>query len=182
MVDSETLRFIRQEIEKQLSIILCAETGQNTSQIETIQNLFPGMPGVTDRPVMHPYGYVSRAPQGIINVVARMGSHPGNRIVLGHRDKDRPSDIEEGESAIYSFGGYTVRMLNDRAVIGKEGETETLVVGETLKELLSALLDAIAGHSHPSPGAGPTNTVTFINLKNNYVENDKILAKDGGRF
>jgi len=86
--------FVRKEIERQLNVILSGQAGANTStENETIDNLYPGMPSIESRPVMHPYGFVSRAPRKTISVTGKQGAGPQNRMTLGHRDSlDRRLD------------------------------------------------------------------------------------------
>lgn len=108
MISSELQRHLREEIKKQVITILSGEAGGGDAETETINNMFPGMPGITKRPVMHPFGFASRAPKKTIQVVGKQGNTPENRIVLGHRDARRPTDLAEGDSAIYSSDGKTV--------------------------------------------------------------------------
>lgn len=186
MIDPDLRRFIQNEVSRQMNVILNASAGPNTVESETIDALFPGMPGITGRPVVHPYGFASRAAQGTISVVAKTGEHVGNRMTIGHRDKDRPADLEEGESVVYSLGKYQVRMKNDKLELGKNGVFEVMVVGDTLKEFLIAFLDLTANHYHIGnlgfPTGLPTTKEDFDQAKADYLSNDKILAKDGGRF
>lgn len=187
MTDAELRKLIKSEIKGQLNILLFGQSQNSTGQTEDIQDLFPGMPGIVDRPVMHPFGFVSRAVAGTIQVIGRIGEHFGNRMVLGHRDKDRPTSLAEGECALYSVGKYQVRVLKDKIQLGKDGVYETAVVGEKLVELLGMMLDEIIIHKHitSSPGAyttPPDNFQKFTQQKANYVSNDKFLVKDGGRF
>ncbi len=108
MHDAEMVRAVRQEVARQLNVILSGQAGENTAEKETIDNLFPGSPSIKDRPVMHPFGFVSRATKGTISVVGRQGASPENRLVLGHRDPKRPTDLEEGEALLYASDGETV--------------------------------------------------------------------------
>jgi hypothetical protein len=56
-MDSETKKYIRDEIAKQMNLILTALVGKNESvEKETIKDLFPGMEETQSRPVMHPSG------------------------------------------------------------------------------------------------------------------------------
>ncbi len=185
MIDSDTQRWLRREIQRQINIILSGEAGSTTATTETIQNMFPGQDGILDRPVMHPYGFGSRAPKGTISVVARQGEHPANRVVLGHRAADRPA-MDEGESVLYSKSGYQVRVKNGVIEIGKGGAFEPVVLGDKLTALLEALIDAIAQHTHignlGAPTGPPQNASTFNQLKSNQVSGDKLLSKDGGGF
>lgn len=132
-MDAETTRFIREEIKRQMDVILSGESGENDKVVnEDIQNMYPGMPTILSRPVMHPYGYVSRAPKKTLQVIGKQGEHLGNRVVLGHRDGDRPIDLKEGEGATYSSEFYQVRVSNDKIRIGQSTDgTDTGYAGQT---------------------------------------------------
>lgn len=103
-------RFIRQEIQRALNVILSGQAGDNDAvETETIDNMYPGSPSIADRPVMHPYGFASRAPNGTISVTAKTGADAHNRMTLGHRDKVRKLlDLSEGDAVIYSSDGALV--------------------------------------------------------------------------
>lgn len=185
MIPAEVRRFIEHEIKKQMNVILSGSAGENTAMNETIENLYPGMASVQTRPVMHPYGFASRAPRNTISVTARQGENPGNRIVLGHRDANRP-EIENGETSVYNMNGYELRLKGDSIVVAKGEDFETCVVGETLVELLDSILTELTTHTHlgnlGAPTSPPQNAANFTNLKTQYLANEKILAKDGGRY
>lgn len=173
------------EIQKQLNVIASGSAGANTSETENINALFPGMPPLEGRPVMHPYGFVSRAAVDTISVTARQGNHPGAYLTLGHRDKNRPA-IENGESAIYSIGKFQITAKTDKILIGKDGVFEELVMGETLREFLITFIDLFIAHQHLG-NLGYLTSVTqnateATQAKTDYLDNSKILAKDGGRF
>lgn len=109
--ESSIKRFVRQEIMRSLNVILTASTGDNSGvETETIENLYPGSPSIPKRPVMHPYGFVSRAPKKTLSVVARHGADATNRMVLGHRDSNRPTDLNEGEAIIYAADGNQIKL------------------------------------------------------------------------
>lgn len=181
-MDAEIQRFIRDQVKQQLNIILNASAGQNDAMNETIDALFPGMPGITNRPVMHPFGFVSRATAGIISVTAKIGAEIQNRMTIGHRDKGRPTDILEGESCMYSSKGYRVVYKNGKILIGKGDDLEVAVMGDTLNEFLTNFIQFVIEHTHAAPGTPPTNITDFTQLKTNILDADKILSKDGGRF
>lgn len=186
-MDAETQRYIKDQIKQQLNIILNAESGANTSQVETVNALFPGMPGIINRPVMHPFGFVSRAVQGTISVVAKIGSDIQNRMTIGHRDKGRPSDVEEGEMMIYSVGNFRVKISKTQVLVGKGTTYEPLVVGETLRQLLIALIQEIANNETHLGNLGfqtspPLDALELIDIQTQYLDNKKILAQNGGRF
>lgn len=186
MMDSETVSFIRKEIARSINLIFSGTAGATTTHTEDIQEYLPGAATLPDRPIMQPYGFASRAAANTLQVVVQQGSHPANLVVLGHRDKDKPSDLAEGESAQYSSGKYQVRVLKGKIQVGKNGVWETVVVGETLEELLKALIQLIADHQHIGNlgflTGKPMTEADFLQLKANFLDNDKILSKDGGRF
>lgn len=121
-VDPDLIRFIREEVRREANVILSGSAGSNTVDKEDVDEMFPGMSTVTQRPVAHPYGFASRAKRGTIQVVGRQGEHTGNRIVIGHRDKDRPTDLVEGESAVYSKENMQMRASNEKITMGKSSD------------------------------------------------------------
>lgn len=129
------------------------------------------------------YGFTSRPKAGAQAVILFLGGNRDHGVVIATEDGQvRPVDLDEGESAIYSFEGYQVRMRNDRIEIGKGGTWETTVMGETLAALLGDLISKIASHVHGPPGSPATTAADFTALKTNYIDNDAVLAKDGGAF
>lgn len=179
-------KMIRDEIRLQMDIILSGETGDADNISETIQNLYPGMPGITGRPTAHPYGFCSLAPDGTIQVTARQGENQANRLVLGHRAADRPADLKNGEAAVYSVGKYMVRIQNDMIQIGKDGVYEPVLMGETSRQFFISLIQLILVHTHED-GTGietsvPLNAEDFTQLQSDNLDNSKVLAEDGGRF
>lgn len=194
MIEAEVKRYIDQQIAQALNLITSGQTSKAAIHTEDIAALYPGLTTLTARPIMRPYGFVSRAPAGTISVTAQQGSHPGNKMTLGHRDKNAPS-VDVGESRMYSLGGYNIVVKNGEIYLGKGEVLEHMVVGETIKEFLIALVTAIVSHTHTFmylPGPGPTpvpgitlvpdNAAAFTQAQADYLDNDKILAKDGGRF
>lgn len=190
---AEQKRWLSDEIARQMNVVLPGETGGTSadSQSEDIAKMFPGAPTNESRPVMHPYGFASRARRGVMSVVARMGAHLGNRFTIGHRDSERPTDLEEGESAQYSAGGYRIYSRNGGLFVGKMVDgalvLERVVVGDTLRDLIVAMLDEIAAHRHVGNEGfltdPPNNAGAFGDLKDSYVgEKPAILAADDGRF
>jgi hypothetical protein len=135
MNESDIRRLIRNEIRREMDVILPGLSSGNDHFSEAILDLYPGMPEIAPRPVMHPAGFVSRAVNGTIQVNGRNGEHSGNRMVLGHRDKLRPGDINQGEMAIYSSDGTTVLktvyVRRDKIQVGSKASTEQMVLGTT---------------------------------------------------
>lgn len=182
---AELRRFIKKEIHLQMNTITAGQCDGSTMTTEDIANIYPGHPTIPGRPIMRPYGFASRAPKGTLAVTAQQGSHPGNKLTLGHRDANPPA-VDEGESVQYSLGGYRIVCKNGEMFVGKGADLEHVVVGETLKTAIIAILDAIVAHEHignlgfqTSP---PINASDFTDIKTGFFANDKILAKNGGRY
>lgn len=180
MIDSEVRRFIKKEIAQQVNIILSGQAGTSDSFTETIENMFPGMPSLNARPVMHPYGMVSRAPRGTISVTARQGEHAGNRLTLGHRDGKRPS-LEEGEVQFYNQFGQAIYLANGKINIGTATAANPAVLGTELKAMLQELITLISTHTHignlGAPTSPPQESSQFVDIQANNVDNDLILSQ-----
>jgi len=182
-LDPDISRFIRSEIRREVNIILTGVAGSSdpTKFTQDIEQIFPGADTITDRPVAHPYGFVSQAPRGTLQVVARQGEHPGNRLVIGHRDADRPSDIDDGTAKMYSVAGYQVYVGSDGVYVGKDSADKPLLLGEASNEFFSALLDLLIAHVHPGPGAPSDKSADFTQLKAQTIVTRKLLTtEDGG--
>lgn len=182
----EIKRIIRDEIRIALQVIASGEAGDNSALTsEDINQLFPGLPPVVGRPIMRPYGFMSRAPLGTISVTAQQGEHPGNKVTLGHRDDDVPS-VNEGETKIYEVDGHTIYLSNTAIMLGKNGGTfYTAVLGEALATLINSLITAILNHTHPflyNAGSTPTTGATQVLSQAssfNSLKTDTFLAEDG---
>lgn len=163
-MDSETLRFIKEEIQRQLNVILPGRSSNSTTQTEDIEEMFPGMPTITNRPVMHPYGLSSAAPQGTIQVVARNGSHFGNRMILGHRDGSAPS-VVSGEVVLYNQYGGRIELRQNSLTI-QRAEMELLeILIRLLRTIINARTNTIFGPQPliPDP-AGSMNGELFTQI------------------
>lgn len=181
--DPDLKRYIRTEIARQMNIILTGVTGASKPDLfqENIEQIYPGADTILDRPVMHPFGFVSRAAQGTMQVVARQGEHPSNRLVLGHRDAARPTDLDEGTAKMYSLAGFQIYAGEDGIYVGKESADQPLVLGEAANEFFGALLDLLVAHVHPSPGAPSDKSADFLQLKTETIEGNLLLSTgDGG--
>lgn len=181
MIDGDILRLIREEVRKQVNIILSGQSGQNTNISEDIQNLYPGCPTIPDRPVMHPYGFVSRAPNGTIQVSARQGEHPGNRLILGHRDSARP-DIGAGETTIYNQYGQQIYLKQGEIHIGKPASSDPVPLGNELIDFIKAFFIAFKKHQHiGNLGAltllDPDTEQAIDELQADWIDNKKIVSE-----
>lgn len=179
-MDSNTISWMRSEIRRQLNVILSGTTGSNTKFTENIENMYPGQPTLVGRPIMHPYGLVSRAPRGVLQVVARQGEHSGNRLVLGHRDRNKP-DLDAGDVVLYNEFGRQVRLDGAIVKIGDASADKPAVLGPELKEFLITFIQLFISHVHISsaPGAPtgfPNNSGDATEARDDYLENDLILS------
>lgn len=180
-ITPEIRRLIVEEIRKYANVVLSGQAGTNTNMTETIDNLYPGMPGMVNRPVMHPYGLVSAAPAKTISVTARQGDHTGNRIILGHRDANRPA-VENGEVKLYNQFGQVIYLKNGSVHIGNAETQNPAVMGNEMKAFLLALLGWMKSHTHIITAPGTESLVPFqvadleqIQAQN--VDNDNILSQ-----
>jgi hypothetical protein len=140
MIDSEIITYIRNEIKTYVNLVLLGQAGNTTKDSEDIVNMYGGHPTMTKRPVMHPYGFVSRAPAETLSVTCRAGDHPVSRIVLGHRDADRPEVSNPGEVIIYNAYGRQIRLNALSTQIGSDSADEPLALGNKLNTFLDQLL------------------------------------------
>lgn len=176
-MDSDTIRFIREEIRRQLNVVTSGQAGTNSSiETETIQQALPGMPDMVDRPVAHPFGFASRATPGTLQVNVRQGSDPGNRLTIGHRDKVRADlDVGLGEAMIYASDGVTVLSsikVSDDVTIETElltvkiGAAGTLAAtnetGEFTAAIIQLFTDIMGGLTDTLIGPQPLVMPTFI--------------------
>lgn len=183
MTESDIRRLINAEVKRQVNILLFGAAGSNTNQSEDIDQMFPGMPTIAARPVMHPYGVSSRAPAGTIQVVGRMGEHIGNRTVLGHRDANRPTG-NVGESFLYDAYGHIVYLSEDKIQIGSKGADEPFVLGNVFKAMMDTLLEILMEHQHITtvPGVqttppSPDFLTRFQAVKQSPID-DKLILSD----
>lgn len=181
MIQSEILSFICDEIRKQLNIILGGSSANASRYTEDIESMLPGMPTITSRPIMRPWGYASRAPRGTVQVTGRQGDHFGNRIVLGHRAADIPADLALGETVLYDSTGKAIRIKEGKIRLGSSASAENLVLGKVLQAMLQEVLTAIASHTHvtTAPGAPttpPNNAATFSGKASSPVGDGGILS------
>jgi phage gp45-like len=129
------------------------------------------------------FGFSSTPPVGAQAVLLSLGGNRDHCVVIAtEHGPARPQGIAAGESAVYSVGKFIVKVCNDKIQVGKDGVFETVVVGETLAELLGHLIDDLAAHTHGPPGTPPATAAAITARKTSYIANNKILAKDGGRF
>lgn len=129
-------------IVQQMDVILSGNTAETQVDgvvgTESIDNLYPATPTIEGRPLAHPYGIVSRAPAGTAQVTARQGDHPGNRLVLLHRDKNRPTLANEGEVMLYDNFGNQIYLKNGEIQIGAGASKAAARAGDPVSVFPSA--------------------------------------------
>lgn len=179
MTESEIINLIRAEVRKQMNAVLYGLSGNNDQQTEDIASLYPGASTFPSRPVMHPYGISSRAPGNTTQVVARIGEHPGNRMVLGHRDGARPS-LNQGETILYNQFGQQIYLENGKIHVGSKSSASPMVLGDIFKTMMDNLLQAIASHTHLGnlgfPTGVPQNASAFTAIQASPVDDKAILS------
>jgi phage gp45-like len=177
MHDPHLRNWIQQEIRKHVQIILGGLSGQNTEGYENIEQRLPGMPTITNRPVVHPYGFAARAKRGTAQVTARMGDHPNNVLVLGHRDTERPDDLEEGECVLYTADGQKIYVRKDMVqmqvdklqiesemiLLGSDSSEENLMLGKVTQDVLKELMSQVETIAQQVADIG-TNLVSHTHL------------------
>lgn len=180
MITSELRKIIRDEVRSQITVLTFGQSGENGVNIETIENMFPGSPSIKDRPIMHPFGFVSRAVRGVISVVGKVGNDPSNRMTLGHRDANKP-EVDEGEASIYSSEGYQLKAMLDGIRLAKGDKQFALLLGDDVITFLGELVDLISTHTHGAPGTPPSQASQFVQLKTQNLQGKTMLStKDGG--
>lgn len=178
MLTPEVRKAIRQEIRQYMSIILNCSLQASTNEDQEIEQCYPGGPLTEKRPVVHPYGFVSRAPAGTLGVTARVGEHPGARIILGCRDSNRADiDLDEGSVCLYDANGNQLTLDSVGVHLGSSEADNPVPLGNETKELLSAIVDAIITGDlvlTSSPGfptsPNPTTVATFTELKSRLLD------------
>ena len=142
--------------------------------------MLPGMPTVTKRPVVQPFGLASNAPDDTVSVVGRVGEHFGARYVLGHRDQNKPKFQATGETVLYNAFGQQIYLSNGKIQIGTKSSAEPLVLGNVFKTMMDTLLTQLAEHTHignlgynTSP---PNNAEEFVQLQESPIDDKSILS------
>lgn len=179
MIDPNVLRYIHVEIRRQLNTILSCYTENADNENCDIDQPFPGADKITARPVVHPFGFVSKAPNGTLALSGRVGEHPGARIVFGHRDKMRKDiPLDEGEVCLYNAQGEKIFLKKDKIQLGDISANEPAALGNVLAECLGVIFDIlIQGQSVLTTAPGnPTapNPAVAANLtakKAQYITN-----------
>lgn len=189
MISPHEWKQITRLVHQMANVILSGKTAgtDGVKALESIETPYPGHPTIDDRPVAHPYGMVSRAVKGTVQVTARQGDHPANRLVLMHRDKDRPTLENEGEVMLYDAFGNRVHMRDHNVDIGgglrlpkkaaREGDQIKITADtdNTFIQLLATITSALnlLGASLPTPP--PTSVTGKITTGSSYVN---ILGDD----
>lgn len=142
-MDPYLVRFIREEIRRHMNIVLTGQSVNADTETTGLANYFSGSDPLTDVPVAHPYGFCSNALDGTFAVHVRVGEYSGNRLVILHRDNNRPADLDAGESVMYSATGHRFYAGTNGCYIGSKSAANPLVLGDTLQSYTDALYTAV---------------------------------------
>lgn len=194
MLSPEIKKAIRQEIKQQMNVILNCVLQESTTEDQEIDQVYPGATLLEKRPVVHPYGLVSRAPKGTIGVTARVGEHIGSRLILGCRDTERADiDLNEGDVCLYDANGNQIELNAQGVHLGSSEADNPIPLGNETLALFSAICDtfitAALGIS-TAPGnpitPNPAVVAQFTALKLQYITNtatnilaQKVFAEKG---
>lgn len=178
---AELQRMVRLEVARAMNIILNGQARDSKKDTEGIANMFPGMTPIEARPKVLPWGLASTAPDGTLNVSARVGDHAGARYVIGHRDANRP-DHEVGETVLYNQFGQLIHLKDGNVMIGASDASHPYVLGDIEQGLWSAVLQLLATHTHicSPPGvlsAPPTEAPQFDAKKTSPVDDGTMLSE-----
>jgi hypothetical protein len=151
--------------------------------LESIQSLVPGMPTITKRPVMHPFGLYSRAVPGTMDVVAMQNGDPAALLILGHRDTKRPKLDDDGDVILYDgTGKHTIKLSKSKGVeIAAGSDDPVAITGKGITE------DAGSG-AWSGKGAGATldggsaETAIKSSLKVTITDGVGTITMTGGTF
>lgn len=165
MIDANDRAWISREIARQVSIIMHGRTAatqiDDAPSTESVDDCPPGAPTIKGRPVMHPYGLASRAKKDTIAVVARVGEHPSNKMIIGHRDKDRPELENEGDVALYDAHGNVLMLKNENPYIDT-GDRAFSVGGKDLgDDLKGAIAKLVKDELQKITAKMDTNSTIF---------------------
>jgi hypothetical protein len=176
MIEPEIQRLIQNEIRRSMNAIIMAECAASEDKNNTqIRNAY-GCAALSDKfPIASTYGVASRAPEGVLAVLGRVGEHPASRIILSHHDVNKP-DLQDGETVLYNADGQQIRLETGKVKIGGAGASEPLVLGNVAMEFLGKIVDMlIAGDfllcaSPGSPTApNPAKVVQLTQWKQTYL-------------
>ncbi len=194
MLTPEIKRLIRHEIKQQMNVILNCILQESTTEEQEIDQVYPGAALLDKRPVVHPYGLVSRAPKGTIGVTARVGEHIGSRIILGCRDSERANiDLDEGDVCLYDANGNQIELNAQGVHLGSSEADNPIPLGNETLALFSAICDTFITEPlgiTTSPGSlitpNPTVVAKYTALKLQYITNtatnilaQKVFAEKG---
>jgi hypothetical protein len=134
---------VRQVIREELAPILMGKVGEiNEKYRAKLKSRLSGETGLENLRTLHPYGLASKPKAETEVVILPLMGDPTNLNVLTQHDKDRP-EIEQGEVALYGPDGQIIHFKNDGNIYqGSSEADEPVVLGNVLKTLLEALIDA----------------------------------------
>lgn len=175
MEEYDVIRIVRQVLMNELPPIVMGIVQANSDGARTTVTRFYSEPPRSNLRSIAPYGFASKAPPGTQAFIVPAGGDQTNLNVVGHFDPNRPP-LGDGEVALYDAYGHALYLSRNKIQLGTEASSENLVLGQVLKTMLSALLDAVANHTHAGIGAPPTNAAAFTSLKSSPVDDGAMLS------
>ncbi|HZU84524.1 MAG TPA: phage baseplate assembly protein [Polyangiaceae bacterium] len=110
-----------------------------------------------------PFGLRSRPPAGVEVIVVFPNGSPVAGVMVGAESaKYGPSDLEEGETAVYGAAGAVILLDKDGNVVVKAAQGKSIYIGDGAAEhivLGDKFLAKFNSHVHAT-GVGPTATPT----------------------
>lgn len=177
---SQLSRNIRDEIAKQLNILVYGVSGAANQDTENIRSLFSANAEMTEKTSVKPYGLSSAPLPGVRSLVARIGEHKNSRVVIGHVDQDRP-ETSAGNTVLYNAYGAKFRLDALEIRLGSEDADEPLVLGNVLLDFLDQLITAIQSLTVicSAPGnssSPPINVAQFEALRAQFITLQTLIS------
>lgn len=160
---------------RMMSIVLTGVSSDADGKTETINSILAGAAPIENKSVAYPFGFASRSPDGMAQLLLQVGNSPSARVITGHFDPTRPP-LNGGESVLYNQFGRVVYVAKDAIRLGSMDADQAFVMGNVFNGLLESLYQSIITHTHAAPGAPPTNVAEFQEQKADYVDNDALLS------
>ena len=176
MTRDEVRNIIWQELGRVLNVTMTGNSQNADGQTEQIQSMLIDASTSPAFPVAYPWGFASRTPDATAQLITQIGNSPLAKAIVSHFDPNRPS-IAQGETVIYNQFGQQVYLKNGQILLGSMDASQPFILGDKGNTFFNDLLTAIIAHTHPAPGAPPTNIADFEAIQTGTIENDSLLSK-----
>lgn len=163
MTREEVRLLVKEELERMLNVLLTGSSQNSNGVVEDVVSMMQSTVAQTGRPIMRPYGMISRAPKGTGSVVGRIGTHAGNRFVMGHLDGNSPTLSNEGDVMLYAANGEQILLSGGNIKVGTGPGAAAARNGDSVELQTGATLVGTIVNSPPGPilsGQAVTLTLT----------------------